>query len=201
MRPQSSLFGLTTSTEMVQERLHPSASAARISGRPNHRARRRDDSSSECLDARIGQKGIRFVEYFLKTYLEGNFPTILWNHYESEERNNNRVEANNRKMKVYCGTADQCMAKCVKLLQTYDVTSTVMYENAKGKDAKAPQQKLDDTTKLEMDLILLYKSLEKERRNLTRHNFIRKKILQAYFNWESNSKIITKHKNAKKLKY
>ena len=50
---------------------------------------------------------IIFIKYVIDNYLEGNdFPLELWNHVDSDERTNNRVEGFNNKLKKYCGAAE-----------------------------------------------------------------------------------------------
>ena len=90
----------------------------------------------------VRSKGNEFLAYFKNTYLNGQFPSSMWNHFDNhEERTNNRVEGDNNKMKLFCGAADPKIDKAVGLLQQYEVTAKDKYENAKKENAKAPAQK------------------------------------------------------------
>ena len=52
-------------------------------------------------------KAKRYWQYFNDTYLVGQFPKTMWNHFDTEyDRTNNRVEGDNNKMKLYCVAAN-----------------------------------------------------------------------------------------------
>ena len=96
------------------------------------------------------QKGKDFLKYFVKNYFDGEFPVVMWNHFDTVgDRTNNRVEGDNTKMKSYCGAADPKIHKACHLLRLYESTAFDKYYNAKKPNSKQARVRLEDRLKEE----------------------------------------------------
>ena len=79
----------------------------------------------------ISLDGKMFMAYFRDTYLYGDYPPPLWNHFKTKnEQTNNRLEGDNLKKNYCCGAADPDMDKTVSLLKRYETTASLKYCSA-----------------------------------------------------------------------
>ena len=71
------------------------------------------------IAAQIGIEAIgKFIKYFQDTYLNGQFPVIMWNHFDNNhDRTDNRVEGDNNKMKSFCWATNLSINKAIAKLQ------------------------------------------------------------------------------------
>ena len=58
----------------------------------------------------------KFIEYFVNTWIDGQFPVTMWNHYDSlekgEPRTNNNMEGYNRYLNEFATSTKQSFYSC-----------------------------------------------------------------------------------------
>ncbi|CAF0884641.1 unnamed protein product, partial [Brachionus calyciflorus] len=87
----------------------------------------------------------RFMDYFVKTYYEGNFPHEMWNHYETEgyPRTNNNLEGYNNKLNRHLSVAHPDIFKAVNKFKEEEVDVSIKLCRALNKEKPPARKKLN----------------------------------------------------------
>ena len=82
----------------------------------------------------------KFLDDFVNTYFEGDFPIQLWNHHDTknEPKTNNNMEGYNSKLKKHIGFAHPNIFKAVAFFKQKEVTSEFKYLAAQNCEKPPP---------------------------------------------------------------
>jgi hypothetical protein len=130
-----------------------------------------DEAAAEAAIDAFYSKIEEFSDYFVETWMEGNFPVTLWNHDHSSLRANNHVEGHNLKVNKELVTSGPNIWKVIEFIQTEESEQTHRFAKHELGTLKERGRKVKD---VERDLEISNLRLLFEKNELTPRDLLSK---------------------------